>query len=247
MKLKNKVALVTGSSRGIGKAIALTFAKEGANVVINYVKNMQMAEEVVNQIKAFGQHSLAIRADVSDDKQVENMVQEIIDKFGKIDILVNNTGIIRDNTIRKMTKEQWDEVISVNLTSVFNCTKAAINYMREQESGRIINIISVQAQTGVIGASNYAASKSGIVGFTKSAAREVARKNITVNAVALGFFKTGLLYELSEELRESILQKIPMARFGELEEIAKTILFLASDDSSYITGQVININGGYYM
>ena len=244
---KDKVALVTGGSRGIGKAIALAFAEHGADVVVNYVTNKQLANEVVDQIKALGRRGLALQADVSEVGRVEEMVHTTVEEFGRISILVNNAGNFKNSVVRKMTKETWDSVIAANLTGTFNCTKTAIGYMREQKSGRIINISSVQAQTGVIGAANYAAAKAGVIGFTKSVARELARGGITVNTIALGFINTGMLKRLSPEIQDSILQQIPMGRFGEPEEVTKLVLFLASSDASYITGQVINLNGGYFM
>ena len=247
MRFDGKVAIVTGSSRGIGKAIALAFAKEGADVVVNYRENMQLADKVVNQIKAMNRRAITIQADVSDIIQVEKMVEKTIAEFGKIDILVNNAGTFRDSTVKKMEKELWNDVIAVNLTGVFNCTRAVINFMREQKSGKIVNITSVQGQIGVIGASNYSASKAGVIGFTKSVAKEVARRGITVNAIALGFINTGMLKRLPQKMQDNILLQIPMGRFGEPEEVAHVVLFLASDDAKYITGQVINLNGGYYM
>lgn len=247
LSFNGKVVLVTGSSRGIGKTIALALAKEGADAVVNYVKNAQLAEEVVDQIKAMGRRALAIKTDVSNIDQVEEMVKKTIDEFGRIDILVNNAGIFGNSTVRKMEKKLWDDVIAVNLTGVFNCTKAIINYMREQRSGRIINIISVQGQIGVLGASNYSASKAGVIGFTKSMAKEVAGRKITVNAISPGFINTGMLKRLPQEMQDNILKQIPLGRFGKPEEIARTVVFLASDDAAYITGQVINVNGGYYM
>lgn len=244
---KDKIVMITGGSRGLGKTLALTFAKKGANVIINYVKETKQAEEVVNEIKAMGQESLAIRADVADYKQVEQMVQQILQKYGRIDILINNAGSFKDSLIRNMEKDVWDEIIDVNLNGVFNCTRAVINSMRERKYGKIINITSVQGQTGTIGASNYVAAKAGVIGFTKAVAREVARNGITANAVSLGFINTGMLQRLSEEIQNKILLQIPMGKFGDPEDVAKIICFLACDDSNYITGQVINVNGGYYM
>ena len=244
---ENKIVLITGASRGIGKQLALTFAKKGARVIINYVKETTQAEEVVNEIKTLGQESIAIRADVTDYKQVEHMVQEILQRYGKIDVLINNAGTFKDSLIRNMEKDVWNEIIDVNLNGVYNCTRAVINNMRERKSGKIINITSVQGQIGTIGASNYVAAKAGVIGFTKAVAREVARSGITVNAVSLGFINTGMLKRLSEEIQNKILTQIPVGRFGDPEEVAKIICFLASDDSNYITGQVINVNGGYYM
>ncbi|MCX6671995.1 MAG: beta-ketoacyl-ACP reductase [Euryarchaeota archaeon] len=247
MKFKDKVVVITGSSRGVGKALALGFAREGAHVVVNYVKEAQQAEDVVKEIKSLGQRAVAIKADVADFKQVEQMMQQVLREFKRVDVLVNNAGSFKDSLIKGMEKEVWDEVIATNLNGVFNCTRAVINQMREQKSGKIINITSVQGQTGVIGASNYVAAKAGVIGFTKAAAKEVARSGITVNAVALGFINTGMLKRLPEDLQNKIVVQIPMGRFGEPEEVVKTVCFLASDDANYITGQVINLNGGYYM
>ena len=248
MRFKDKVVLITGSSRGAGKAIALAFAEEGADVVINYVKSKDLAEKVVDEIKKIGgNNALAVQADVSDSKQVENMIQTVLKKFGKIDILVNNAGNFKNSLVRKMGKDVWDDVIAVNLNGVFNCTKSVLEHMRERKSGKIINITSVQGQTGVIGASNYAAAKAGIIGFTKSTAKEVARSGVTVNAISFGFLETGMLLRLTPEMQADILSRIPVGRFGDPANAAKPILFLASEDSDYITGQVINVNGGYYM
>jgi 3-oxoacyl-[acyl-carrier protein] reductase len=247
MILKGKVALITGSSRGIGNAIALTFAREGADVAVNYLNSRELAEATVDKIRSMGRKASAIQADVSQHSQADNLVKSTLDKLHKIDILINCAGIHQDRTLGKMPVETWNEVIAVNLTGTFNCTKAAIDSMREQEYGRIINISSVVGQTGVIGASNYAAAKAGIFGFTKAIAKEVAHKGITVNAMALGYFETGMLLRLSPEIQEDIRRQIPMGRFGRVEEVTQVALFLASDASSYITGQVIHVNGGFYM
>lgn len=247
MRLSNKVAIVTGSSRGIGRAIALALAREGANIVVNCKENIQLADEVVNLIKGSNQNALRIQADVTDRYQVEEMVAKTLDKFGRIDILINNAGTFNDSIVRKMEGETWDEVIATNLTGVFNCTRAVINFMREQKSGKIVNISSVQGQIGTFGASNYSASKAGIIGFTKSVAKEVARSGINVNAISLGFINTGMLKRLPQEMQDNILKQIPLGRFGEPEEVAQLVLFLVSDDSDYITGEVINMNGGFYM
>jgi 3-oxoacyl-[acyl-carrier protein] reductase len=247
MRFKEKVVVITGSSRGIGKALALGFALEGAHIVVNYVKEAQQAENVVKEIKSLGQQAVAIKADVAHFKQVEQMMQQVLQEFKRVDVLVNNAGSFKDSLIKCMEKDVWDEVIATNLNGVFNCTRAVINQMREQKSGKIINITSVQGQTGTIGASNYVAAKAGVIGFTKAAAKEVARSGITVNAVALGFINTGMLKRLPEDLQNKIVVQIPMGRFGEPEDVVKTVCFLASDDAKYITGQVINLNGGYYM
>lgn len=247
MKLDNKVAIVTGGSRGIGQTIALTLAKEGADVVVNYKQDRQAAENVANSIKDMGRRAIVIGADVSSYEQVKKMVDVTLKEFARIDILVNNAGIFKDSTIAKMTDETWDEVISTNLTGTFNCTKSVIDIMRNQKSGRIINITSVVGQIGVAGAANYAASKAGVIGFTKATAKEVAKKGITVNAIALGYIYEGMLKRLPQEMQDSILSQIPLGRFGKPEEVGSLVAYLASDDAGYITGQVINLNGGYYM
>jgi len=247
MRFKDKVVLVTGSSKGLGKAIAMEFAKEGANVVINYNSDKDGAQGVLDDIKRLGVQSDIIKADVSNSEEVNNMIKKIVEKFGKLDILINNSGIIKDARVTSMSKESWDEVIGVNLTGVYNCTKAAGQVMEKQKSGKIINISSIVAQTGSIGASNYAASKAGVIGFTKSVAKECAKFNINVNAVALGYFNTGLIERLTKEIQDKLLRDIPFGRFGDPKEAANAVLFLASEDSSYITGQVINVNGGLYM
>ena len=247
MLLAKKVAVITGSSRGIGRAIALTFSREGADIVVNYLNSRQLAHEVVDAVESMGGNAFAVQADVSQYSQAERLTEEALDKFHKVDILVNNAGINQDSTLAKMPIEMWNEVLAVNLTGTFNCTKALISHMRERQSGRIINISSVVAQTGAIGTSNYAAAKAGILGFTRAIAREVARRGITVNALALGYFDTGIFYSIPQNIQQDILQQIPMGRLGRAEGVAQVALFLASDASSYITGQVIHVNGGYYM
>ena len=247
MRFKDKVVLITGSSKGLGKAIAIEFAKEGANVVINYNSDKDGAKSVLGDMTSLGVQSEIIKADVSNSEEVSNMIKKVVEKFGKLDILVNNSGIIKDARINSMSKELWDEVINVNLTGVYNCTKSAGQVMEKQKSGKIINISSIVAQTGSIGASNYAASKAGVIGFTKSVAKEFAKFNINVNAVALGYFNTGLIERLTKEIQGKLLGDIPFGRFGDPKEAANAVLFLASEDSSYITGQVINVNGGLYM
>lgn len=252
MRLKDRIALITGSSRGIGKSIALTMAREGAKIGINYVadpdgRNLKDAETVAAEIVDMGGECLILQADVSDDTQVDMMVNTLVEKFGKIDILVNNAGIIRDITLKKMTKQDWDAVIGVNLTGVFNCTRAVIEYMREAGYGRIICISSISGQQGNIGQCNYAAAKAGIMGFTKSVAREGARKGITANAIAPGIIVTEMGLSIPEDFLNTFKQQIPIGKLGEPEDIANAALFLASDESSYITGQVIHVNGGLYM
>jgi 3-oxoacyl-[acyl-carrier protein] reductase len=242
MLLQGKTALITGSSRGIGKTIALALAAEGAFPGINYFddpegKNRAQAEETVRELAANGVKTAMFRADVSNDQDVDAMVNAFLETFGTIDILINNAGIVRDTTLKKMSRQDWDDVLATNLTGVFVCTKAVINHMREAGSGRIINISSIIAQTGNIGQSNYAAAKAGILGFTKSVAREVARRGITVNAIAPGFIQTDMLNTIPGAIKTRLTEEIPLGRFGLPEEIACAAVFLASDMASYITGQ----------
>jgi 3-oxoacyl-(acyl-carrier-protein) reductase len=243
----NKVALVTGSSRGIGRAIALELAKRGFSVVINNDEKPQEKVEVMNEIKKIGQRALYIQADVSDPDQVEEMIKKILNDFCRIDILVNNAGVVMDKKLENMSIEQWNRVISVNLTGTFNCTKSVIKYMKEQGEGKIINIASVVGEIGNFGQSNYAASKGGVIAFTKTVAKEYAKDGILVNAIAPGFINTKILQNIPEKVMQKILEQIPLGRLGAPEEVAKLVCFLASDDANYITGQVININGGVYM
>ena len=247
MRFQGKVVLVTGSSRSIGRATALAFGKEGASVVINYLTNKDEANTVKAEIEQNGGKAITIGADVSKEKQVETMINETIAQFNRIDILVNNAGFYKDSTVWKMSDEIWEEVLKVNLYGTFYCTKHAIKHMRDQSWGRVINISSVVGQTGVFGTANYSAAKAGLFGFTKAVSKEVATKGITVNVLTLGYFDTGMLKRLSPEVQAIILKQIPMGRWGKLNEITQPILFLASEDAAYITGQVIHINGGYYM
>jgi 3-oxoacyl-[acyl-carrier protein] reductase len=243
----NKVALVTGSSRGIGRAIALELAKRGFSVVINNDEKPEEKVEVMNEIKKIGQQAIYIQVDVSDPDQVDEMIKKILNEFCRIDILVNNAGVVMDKKLENMSIEQWNRVISVNLTGTFNCTKSVIKYMKEQGGGRIINIASVVGEIGNFGQSNYAASKGGVIAFTKTVAKEYAKDGILVNAIAPGFIKTKILQNIPEKVMQKILDQIPLGRLGDPEEVAKLVCFLASDDANYITGQVININGGVYM
>ena len=248
MRLKDKVCIVTGSSRGIGKGIAIAFAKEGGKIVINYRFQGDAAKETANEIvEKYRTEVEILRADVSKEEEVVEMVKKTKKRFGTVDILVNNAGVHQDSVIWKMDKNIWEEVMSTNLTGVFLCTKHVVPVMREKGWGRIVNISSVVGQIGMFGASNYAASKSGIFGFTKAAAKEVANKNITVNCVALGYIEAGMNLRLSEEIRQKVLQEIPMKRFGKMEEVTGPVVFLCTDEAAYITGQIIHINGGYYM
>ncbi|MGD8458084.1 MAG: 3-oxoacyl-[acyl-carrier-protein] reductase [Anaerolineales bacterium] len=245
--LKGRVAVVTGASRGIGKAIALELAKQGANVIVNYVSSEDSANEVVKQIESLGSRSLAMKADVSDFNQATDLINKAVEEFGKIDILVNNAGITRDTLIMMMSEEDWDDVLRINLKSTFNCSKAAVKHMMRKRYGRIINISSVAGQMGNVGQTNYSASKAGQIGFTKALAREIAPRNVTVNAVAAGYVETDIWDGVPEEVRQGILGMVPMKRKGEPEEIAYAVAFLASDKAGYITGQCLGIDGGMAM
>lgn len=245
--LSNKVALVTGASRGIGKAIALDLAKNGASVAVNYAGNEAKANEVVDEIKGNGGHAIAIKADVSNSDDVQQMVKEVIKEFGQLDILVNNAGITRDNLLMRMKDSEWDDVIDTNLKGVFLCTKAVTRQMMKQRNGRIINITSVVGVSGNPGQANYVAAKAGVIGLTKTTAKELASRNITVNAVAPGFITTDMTDELNEEIKADLLKQIPLATLGEPSDIANTVTFLASEKSKYITGQTLHVNGGMVM
>lgn len=244
LELKDKVVVVTGAARGIGKAIALEFAKEGANVVVSdVIDGFLIAEE----IKKMGRKSIFIKADVSNMQEVELLIDKTVEVFGRIDVLVNNAGINRDALIQKMSLEEWDSVININLKGTFNCSKAVTEYMVEQKYGRIINISSVMGQMGNIGQANYAASKAGIIGLTKALALELARYgDITVNAVAPGFVNTEMTRSVPEKIMRGFIERIPFHRLAEPEEVAYLVVFLASDLAKYITGQVVAINGGFY-
>jgi 3-oxoacyl-[acyl-carrier protein] reductase len=245
--LKGRVAVVTGSSRGIGKAIALELAKRGADVIVNYASSDKAAQDVVKQIKSLGVKALAVKADVSDFNQASELIKKAVEEFGKIDILVNNAGITRDTLIMMMSEEDWDDVHRINLKSNFNCSKAAVKHMMRKRYGRIINITSVSGQMGNAGQTNYSASKAGQIGFTKALAREVAPRNITVNAVAAGYVETDIWDGVPEDIREGMLELIPLKRKGESEEIAYAVAFLASDEAGYITGQCLAVDGGMAM
>ena len=247
MLLDGKIALVTGGSRGIGRAVAIELAKEGATVAINYAGNKAAAEEVQSIITQMGGKAMIIQADVSDEKSAVQMVEEVIAQLGGIDILVNNAGITRDGLFIRMKEEDWNAVINTNLTGIFNCTKVAAKYMMKKRSGRIINMSSVSGIMGNAGQTNYAAAKAGVIGFTKSLAREMASRGITVNAVAPGFIATDMTAAMPEKAQEHVLTSIPLGKMGKPEDIANAVLFLASDKASYITGQVIHVDGGMVM
>ena len=240
----NKVALITGATRGIGKQIALTLSKEGYNIVLNYRKENEELESLIKEIENSGVECLAVKGDVSIFDDCKNFVNEAIEKFEKIDVLVNNAGITKDMLLARMSKEDFTQVIDVNLVVTFNVTKNVISYMMKARSGRIINISSVVGVSGNAGQTNYSASKAGIIGFTKSLAKEVSSRNILVNAVAPGFIESDMTNILKDEVKEEIAKSIPLKRMGKPEDISKVVKFLASEDSSYITGQVINVDGG---
>lgn len=279
VRLDGKVALVTGGSRGIGKAISLRMAQEGADVVINYqnkkehaetvsklidmmgmadeldkialkinrMDNKEHAKEYSKQLDAIEKHSYICQANVSDIEQVKKMQEEVIKEFGKLDILINNAGIVRDKSFVKMTSEMWEDVLHVNLDGTFYCTKAFIEGMLERKYGRIINISSVVGRMGNFGQANYTASKAGMIGLTKALAKEFAGKGVTVNAIAPGFIETDMVKGVPDDVMDNILSKIPLGRLGKASEVAGTVAFLASQEGDYITGQVIDINGGLYI
>ncbi|MBP1466380.1 3-oxoacyl-ACP reductase FabG [Candidatus Chloroploca sp. M-50] len=245
-RLDGRTALVTGASRGIGRGIAIELAREGAKVAINFQNSQARAEEVAEEIRSFGGECMLDQADVAHPEEAREMVKRVVDTWGRIDVLVNNAGITRDKSIRKMTDQDWLEVIQTNLNAVFFCTTAAMQPMIEQKFGRIINISSMNGQTAAFGQANYGASKGGIIAFTKTAALELAKFNITVNAIAPGFTLTDMLSKVPEDVQNQIKTRIPMGRFGTPEEIARAVIFLAAD-GDYVTGTQINVNGGAYM
>ena len=243
--LKDKVAIVTGASRGIGKAAALALASQGAKIAVNYARSSDAAEATVQEITSAGIEAIAVQADVSKSEEVDNLIKTTLDKFGRVDVLVNNAGITKDTLLLRMKPEQWQAVIDLNLTGVFLCTKAVSKTMLKQRSGRIINIASVAGQMGNPGQANYSAAKAGVIGFTKTVAKELANRSITVNAVAPGFIATDMTDDLKSD---KIIEFIPLGRYGKPEEVAGTIRFLASDPAAaYITGQVFNVDGGMVM
>lgn len=246
-KLDGKTAIVTGASRGIGRAIALQLASEGANVVVNFSGSEQKASEVVEEIQNLGSQAIAVQANISDSDSVQQLMNATQEQFGSIDILVNNAGITRDNLLMRMKEDEWDDVINTNLKGVFLCTKAVTRQMMKQRAGRIINISSIVGVMGNAGQANYVAAKAGVIGLTKTTARELASRNILVNAIAPGFITTEMTETLPEDVKSAMLTQIPLAKLGKPEDIAKAVVFLASDDASYMTGQTLHIDGGMYM
>ncbi|WP_041089918.1 3-oxoacyl-[acyl-carrier-protein] reductase [Jeotgalibacillus soli] len=247
MKLEGKVALVTGASRGIGREIALQLARNGANVAVNYSGSQEKAEQVAKEIQEMGRKAFVIQANVADTDQVQGMIKQTIDELGKIDILVNNAGVTRDNLLIRMKDDEWDDVMSINLKGVFLTTKAVSRSMMKQRSGRIINISSIVGVTGNPGQANYVAAKAGVIGLTKTTAKELSSRGITVNAVAPGFIETDMTDKLTVEIQDEMKKQIPLARFGQPEDIANVVVFLASDDASYMTGQTLHVDGGMVM
>jgi len=247
MSLEGQIALVTGASRGIGRAIALRLSRAGAYIVVNYHGNQAAAEESLGAIVAQGGQGELSRFDVSDEDLLDTTVKNLVDRHKKIDILVNNAGVAIDNLLMRTKQVDWDQVIGTNLKGTVLCTKVVSRYMIRQRAGRIINLSSVVGQMGNVGQSLYAASKAGIIGFTKAIARELASRGVTVNAVAPGFIETDMTARLPEKLREEFLRSIPLGRFGSCDEVAETVVFLAAPGSGYITGQVVGVNGGLYM
>jgi 3-oxoacyl-[acyl-carrier protein] reductase len=247
LSLEGRVAIVTGASRGIGRSIVRELANRGAAVIVNYLHSSKAAEDLAYQIESSGGKATAVQADVSDFQQSQLLIKTAIETYGGLDILVNNAGITRDTLIMTMKEEDWNDVINTNLKSTFNCSKAAIRHMIRKRFGRIVNITSVAGQIGNPGQTNYSASKAGQIGFTKALAREVASRNITVNAIAAGYIETDIWANVPEDARQSLMKLIPLGRKGEAEEIAYAVSFLASDQAAYITGQVLGVDGGMAM
>lgn len=247
MKLPDRVAIVTGASRGIGKAIALELANEGAKVVVNYNRNAASAEEIVKTLLEAGKEAVALQADVADASQVEKLVQSTVERFGRVDILINNAGVTRDKLVMRMSEEDWDTVLNTNLKGAFLCSRAVAPIFLRQRSGIIVNISSVIGKVGGPGQANYSASKAGLIGLTKSLAKELGSRNIRVNAIAPGFIETEMTEVLKPEQREAALKQIPLARFGGSREVARVAVFLCSDDATYIHGEVITVDGGLFM
>ena len=247
MSLQGKVAVVTGGSRGIGRAVSLLLAANGADVAVNYAGNQKAAEEVCTAISAMNRKAFSYKADVSDSVEVKEMFDSILKDFGRVDILVNNAGITRDNLLALMKEDEWNAVINANLTGMFNCTKAIVKMMMKQRSGRIINMTSVVGVNGNAGQANYAAAKGGVIAFTKSVAKELASRNVTANVIAPGFIDTDMTAELSEKVKEEMLKNIPLGTLGQADDVAKAVLFFASDNAKYITGQTLHVDGGMVM
>ncbi|MFB7155253.1 MULTISPECIES: 3-oxoacyl-[acyl-carrier-protein] reductase [unclassified Lysinibacillus] len=246
-KLEGKVAVVTGASRGIGRSIALKLANEGAKVVVNYSGSQAKAEEVVATIQENGGEAIAVQASVSKTEEVTALMDAAVKTFGSLDILVNNAGITRDNLLMRMKEDEWDDVLDTNLKGVFLCTKAVTRQMMKQRAGRIINISSIVGVAGNAGQANYVAAKAGVIGLTKTTAKELASRNILVNAIAPGFIETEMTDQLPEDLKQGMLTQIPLAKLGQPEDIAKAVAFLASEDANYMTGQTLHIDGGMVM
>jgi 3-oxoacyl-(acyl-carrier-protein) reductase len=247
MQLTGRTALVTGASRGIGRAIALSLAEEGADVAVNYLSNRDLAADVVDQIRKMGHKAMLAQADVADYPDVDRMAREVLESFGHLDILVNNAGINSDHTFVKMDQVSWQKVLSINLDGPYNCTKVFVDQMIKEGWGRIVNITSIIGQIGNFGQANYAASKAGLAAFSKSLAKELVSKGITVNCVAPGFTETEMVMAIPEKVRMKLLEQIPMKRFGRSEEVARACVYLCSKDGDYITGTELSINGGLFM
>lgn len=247
MTLVGKVALVTGGSRGIGRAVALKLAENGADVAINYAGNTAAAEEVKAAIEKMGRKAMLVQGSVADTDGVQSLVNQVVKELGRLDILINNAGITRDGLLMRMKEADWDAVLETNLKGVFNCSKAVMRTMMKQKSGRIVNMASVVGEMGNAGQANYAAAKAGVIGFTKSLAKEVASRGITVNAVAPGFIATDMTKVLTDDQKAEMARSIPLGRAGQPEDVANAVLFLVSDEAAYITGQVLNVDGGMVM
>ncbi|WP_153731252.1 3-oxoacyl-[acyl-carrier-protein] reductase [Sporosarcina obsidiansis] len=246
-RFDGKTAVVTGASRGIGRTVALRLASEGAKVVVNYSGSQEKAEAVVEEIRSAGGEAFTFQANVSDAEQVKEMMDETLQQFGTIDFLVNNAGITRDNLLMRMKESEWDDVLSINLKGVFLCTKAVTRQMMRQRSGKIVNLASVVGIAGNAGQANYVAAKAGVIGLTKTSAKELAARNILVNAVAPGFITTDMTDELGDEMKEQLLSTIPLGKLGNADDVANTVAFLLSEEANYITGQTINVDGGMVM